>query len=130
MTTPIENIDTILPKAYSYRGTQAGVFHIMTNQNGGKSITLPKGVYHVSVAWNGSSECAVQTTPIGSNTSFRALALPGVASTNAGQTVGTVTVASDNGTGRIHFSAVVTAAELAANNVRAIVVITPVGVSA
>lgn len=130
MTTPIENIDIILPKAYSYRGTQAGVFHILTNQNGGQSITLPKGVYHVSVSWNGSNECAVQTAPIGSNTSFRALTLPGVASLDTGQTVGTVTVASDDGTGRIHFSAVVTAAELAANNVRAKVTITPIGVSA
>ena len=131
MTSPIDNIDldTILPKAYSYRGTQSDVFHIMTNQNGGKSITLPKGIYQVTVAWNGSSECAVQTAPIGSNSSFRALTLPGVASVDQGQTVGTVTVASDDGTGRIHFSAVVTAAELAANNVRAKVTITPIGVS-
>lgn len=132
MTTPIDNfdLDAILPKSYSYRGTQSGVFHIMTNQNGGGSITLPKGVYHVSVSWNGSNECAVQTAPIGSNTSFRALTLPGVASVDDGQTSGMVAVASDDGTGRIHFSAVVTAAELAANNVRAKVTITPVGVSA
>ena len=130
MSTSIENIDTILPKSYSYRGTEPGVFHILTSQNGGKSITLPKGVYHVSVSWNGSSECAVQTAPIGANSSFRALTLPGVASVDQGQTTGMVTVASDDGTGRIHFSATITAAELSANNVRAKVTITPLGVSA
>ena len=130
MTTPIENIDAILPKAYSYRGTQAGQFHILTNQNGGRGITLPKGIYQVTVAWNGSSQCVAYTAPIGSNTSLRALALPGVASVDEGSSVGMATVASDDGTGRIHFSATITAAELSANNVRAKVTITPLGVSA